>query len=177
MATIGRSIPNPDRKRPATTDETKKLNEVRIVEKYQRVNVDQICIQERVREELGDLETLKNSLRDYGLLNPILVDAQLNLIAGERRLRAIQALGWAEVDVRILDGLTPIACFDIEVHENLLRKEFTDKEIAKSIETKKRLLNPPWYVRCLNWMRRIKQRLAPVRHRPVRPPASDQQAS
>ena len=126
--------------------------------KSERIPVDRITVKQRVRGDMGDLETLTNSIREYGLINPILVDPQYQLIAGERRLRAVQSLGWPEIDVRILDGVSRIALFDMEVHENLLRKNFSENEIAKSIETKKRLLNPPWYTRVRDWFARLKLR-------------------
>lgn len=138
----------------------------------ERVAIGSIRIRQRIREDIGDLETLKNSLREYGLINPILLDDQYNLVAGERRLRAAHDLGWTDIDARILDPSSRVALFDLEVHENLLRKEFSGKEIAKSIETKKRLLHPPWHVRLGDWMLRLKNRLFPPRQRPVRPPAS-----
>lgn len=123
--------------------------------KTERVAVETIRVRERVREDLGDIETLKNSLREYGLLNPVLVDESYNLIAGERRLEAARALGWAQIDVRVMDGMSRVALFDMEVHENLLRKEFTEREVAKSIEQKKLLLNPPWIARFKAWWSRL----------------------
>ncbi len=123
------------------------------------VSVERIRLKKRIREDLGDLETLKSSISEYGLFNPVLVDSEYNLIAGERRLRAAQELGWTQIEVRVLDRLDGVALLDAEVHENLLRKDFTEKEIAKSIEEKKRLLHPPWHVRIRNWFARLKQRL------------------
>ncbi len=125
----------------------------------ERVAIERIRIQRRVREDLGDLETLKKSIQEYGLINPILLDAQYNLIAGERRLRAVQSLGWPQIDTRILNSAGQVALFDLEVHENLLRKAFTEQEVTKSIEWKKRLLDPPWYIRFLNCLIRLKQRI------------------
>ena len=52
------------------------------------VNIDDIKIKKRVRKDLGDLDALKNSLRTYGLLNPITITRDYELIAGERRLQA-----------------------------------------------------------------------------------------
>ena len=57
------------------------------------VNIDDIKIKKRVRKDLGDLDALKNSLRTYGLLNPITITRDYELIAGERRLQAAKALG------------------------------------------------------------------------------------
>ena len=58
------------------------------------VKIDDIKIKKRVRRDLGDLEALKESLRLYGLLNPITLNSKYELIAGERRLEAAKSLGW-----------------------------------------------------------------------------------
>ncbi len=123
------------------------------------ISIEAIRLKSRIREDLGDLETLKSSIREHGLFNPVLVDSQYNLIAGERRLRAARELGWKQIEVRVMDSLDEVALLDVEVHENLLRKDFTEQEIAKSIEEKKRRLHPPWYLRLRNWFVRLKQRL------------------
>lgn len=140
----------------------------------QLVSIDAIRLTHRIREDLGDLETLKNSLREYGLFNPVLVDSEYTLIAGERRLRAARELGWKQIEVRVLDNFDGVALLDVEVHENLLRKDFTEAEVAKSIEEKKRRLHPPWYVRLRNWWVRWKRRLFSKRvaSRRVRAPSA-----
>ena len=56
------------------------------------VNIEDITVKKRVRKDLGDLEPLKDSLRRYGLLNPITLNAKKELIAGERRLQAAKAI-------------------------------------------------------------------------------------
>ena len=38
------------------------------------VNISEIKVKKRVRKDLGDLDALKESLRRYGLLNPITID-------------------------------------------------------------------------------------------------------
>jgi len=37
-----------------------------------------------------------------GLLQPIIVDEELNLLAGARRLAAARKLGWTEIDCKII---------------------------------------------------------------------------
>ncbi len=49
------------------------------------VSVKDIKVKNRVRKDLGNLEDLKDSLRRYGLLNPITLNSKYELIAGERR--------------------------------------------------------------------------------------------
>ena len=55
------------------------------------------------RTQMGDLQTLIDSVRDLGVLEPLLVRAgtggRYQLISGERRLRAAQAAGLKFVPV------------------------------------------------------------------------------
>ena len=55
------------------------------------VNISEIKVKKRVRKDLGDINSLKDSLKRYGLLNPITIDSKNRLIAGERRLEAAKA--------------------------------------------------------------------------------------
>ena len=57
------------------------------------VPIAQIKIKRRVRKDLGNLDDLKDSLRTYGLLNPITINSKYELIAGERRLTAAKEIG------------------------------------------------------------------------------------
>ena len=56
------------------------------------VQVKEINVGERLRENFGDIEGLAESIKINGLLHPIIVDENLNLIAGHRRLTAIKTL-------------------------------------------------------------------------------------
>lgn len=53
------------------------------------------------RLHLGRLRDLQQSITHNGLLRPVPVTAGGNLIAGERRLRAIRNLGWADTPVTV----------------------------------------------------------------------------
>jgi ParB family transcriptional regulator, chromosome partitioning protein len=96
-------------------------------------SIDTIHIGTRRREELGDLEGLADSIRQHELIHPIVVDRTGLLIAGERRLRACQQLGWTEIDVRIYDELTDDERWAIELEENLHRKDLTEYERSKTL--------------------------------------------
>jgi ParB-like chromosome segregation protein Spo0J/DNA-binding CsgD family transcriptional regulator len=56
-------------------------------------DVDSIKVDGRHRKEYGDIDGLAASIADVGLLEPILVNTDLRLIAGERRLLAHRKLG------------------------------------------------------------------------------------
>jgi hypothetical protein len=98
-----------------------------------KLPVDQIIVGERRREDMGDIDGLARSIRRYGLLHPIVIDRDRNLVAGERRLRAVQHLGWDEVEVRDLGELTEPELREIELEENLRRKDLTDYERSRTL--------------------------------------------
>lgn len=98
-----------------------------------RIGIDKIQIGPRRREELGDLEALAASIQQHGLIHPIVVDQDGTLVAGERRLKACQLLGWAEIDVRFYEDLTEEERWAIELEENLHRKDLTEYERSKTL--------------------------------------------
>ena len=49
---------------------------------------------------------LRASLREFGFINPILIDRDNTVLAGHGRLMALKQLGWKEVPIIILHGLT-----------------------------------------------------------------------
>jgi ParB family transcriptional regulator, chromosome partitioning protein len=88
--------------------------------------VDKIQIGTRHRREMGDIASLAGSMAEpHGLLHPVVVRPDGKLIAGERRLRAAQLLGWETIPVTVVD-LDEIARG--EFAENAVRKDFTLSE-------------------------------------------------
>jgi ParB-like chromosome segregation protein Spo0J len=100
------------------------------------VDIEEIEMGERRREDYGDLAGLGASIRRYGLIHPIVVDEKNRLIAGGRRLEACRILGWAEVEVRDFGELTEAERREIELEENLRRKDLTPYEQAKELVRK-----------------------------------------
>ncbi len=67
-----------------------------------RMKIAEIKIGKRHRKDLGDLQSLADSIQEIGLLHPIVVTEDGELIAGERRLEACKLLGWEEIPVSII---------------------------------------------------------------------------
>jgi ParB family chromosome partitioning protein len=63
--------------------------------------IGRIRVGERHRKDLGDIAPLAASIAEVGLLHPIVIRPDGTLIAGERRLRAAELLGWTEIPVTI----------------------------------------------------------------------------
>jgi ParB/RepB/Spo0J family partition protein len=74
---------------------------------------------------MGEVAGLAASMAELGLLHPIVVRPDNRLIAGERRLRAAQLLGWVEIRVTVMD-LDAVARG--EFAENAVRKDFSLSE-------------------------------------------------
>ena len=109
------------------------------------VQIKDIKIRKRVRKDLGNLEDLKDSLRTYGLLNPITINRRYELIAGERRLQAATQLGWTNIQANIVDNITDIEQLEMELEENNQRKEFTDDELLEGYKRLEKLRNPGFF--------------------------------
>lgn len=98
------------------------------------MEMSEIVVENRHRKDLGDIQSLADSIRDVGLLHPPVVSSDNRLIAGQRRLEACRILGWQQVPIRRLD-LEDIVRG--EYAENALRKDFTASEavaIKKALE-------------------------------------------
>lgn len=88
----------------------------------------------RFRRDLGDIPALATNIEEIGLLHPIVITLDNTLIAGMRRLQAVQFLGWREVPVRVVDLDDVVRG---EHDENVVRKDFLPSEavaIAKALE-------------------------------------------
>ncbi len=99
-----------------------------------KVRIADIQIGERHRKDMGDLESLAQSIAEVGLLHPVVVTPDARLIAGERRIRACLMLGWTDIPATVVDLPSIIRG---ECDENLIRKDFTPTEaaaIAKELE-------------------------------------------
>lgn len=92
------------------------------------IEVDNIKVRDRVRKDFGDINGLSISIQKYGLLHPICITKDLELVAGERRLRAHKMLGLKTIEVKYLEDLNDLEKKEIEVEENIARKNFSWQE-------------------------------------------------
>ena len=119
------------------------------------VPISQIKIKRRVRKDLGNLDDLKDSLRTYGLLNPITINSKYELIAGERRLTAAKEIGWTNINANIIDNLSDLEQLEMEIEENNQRKEFTEAELLEGYRRLEKLRNPGFFYRIYLWFKKI----------------------
>lgn len=123
------------------------------------VNIEEITVKRRIRKDLGDLEPLKDSLRRYGLLNPITLNSKKELVAGERRLQAAKAIGWSAIQANIVDKAEEALLLEMELEENNQRKPFSNEELLEGYRRLDRLNNPTIFSKFLRFIRRICEKL------------------
>lgn len=124
------------------------------------VPIKDIKIKKRVRKDLGNLDDLKDSLRTYGLLNPITLNSKYELIAGERRLQSAIQLGWTNINANIVDNLSEVEQLEMEIEENNQRKEFTDDELMEGYKRLQRLRNPSLFYRIYLFFKHLFEKIA-----------------
>ena len=114
------------------------------------ISIDDIKVKKRIRKDLGDLEALKDSLKRYGLMNPITLNSRYELIAGQIRLEAAKQLGWTTIQVNILESAQDkISQLEMELEENTQRYDFSDEELLAGYAALEKLRNPGFFTRIL----------------------------
>lgn len=96
------------------------------------------------RKQFDRIDDLAASIATHGLLQPIVVrpvaaaagaPGHWKIVAGERRYRACQSLGWERVPVVILPaGMGSAEVFELSVLENLARADMTATETARALQ-------------------------------------------
>ena len=116
----------------------------------QIVPIQDIVIQSRIRKDLGDIPGLANSIKENGLIEPIVLThdtagggnggifTYIKLVAGERRLTALKSLGVRELihathyiwrsELESDDPKKRLLFSAIEMEENVRRKDLSWQE-------------------------------------------------
>jgi DNA modification methylase len=100
------------------------------------LNPTEVAVNEelpRVRQDMQDIQELANSITKFGQLEPILINRKHELVAGGRRLAACTILGRKVVCI-YNDAVDKDTMREIEIEENLQRKDFTPAEEVLAIE-------------------------------------------
>ena len=112
----------------------------------ENVSVSQIKLPEfyyREKED-DDIKNLTFSMKQYGLLNPILVRNLSNyfeVVTGIRRYKACKLLGWRKILCHVID-VTDKEAYEISLMSNLQHKQLDPIEEAMAF--KKYLYNYKW---------------------------------
>ena len=115
---------------PKTDTQTK----TEIISYLKTKSIRDNSLQPRTNYNDDKLNDLKASIKEKGILQPILVrekDGQHEVVAGERRLRAARALDLEEIPA-IIKELTDQEAFIIALIENIQREELNPIEEAEA---------------------------------------------
>jgi ParB/RepB/Spo0J family partition protein len=94
----------------------------------EKLSIDKIKVSDdRHRKEFDQekLQSLADSIKKFGIIEPIIIEKDGRLIAGERRLRASKMAGLTEVDVIFKEGLDEWHRRALELEENIQREDLT----------------------------------------------------
>jgi len=90
--------------------------------------------QSRLRFSEGELEGMARSIKEHGIIQPLLVkkdDNGYELVAGERRLRAAKKAGLNQVPV-IVKTITDTDLLEMSIVENVQREDLNPMEEAEA---------------------------------------------
>lgn len=102
-----------------------------------RIPISEITVNPGRRElDLDDVKELADSIRELGLLHPIIVDKKYTLIAGLHRLEAVKLLEWTEIECTVssLEGLKAELA---EIDENVVRSDLSALEFGELLLKRK----------------------------------------
>lgn len=88
---------------------------------------------ERQRRNLTNIHVLADSINRLGLIHPIVVTRDLDLVAGERRFEAARSLGWTHITCQYIDELDHPTRRAIELEENIKREALIWQDDARAV--------------------------------------------
>jgi len=86
------------------------------------------------RRNHGNIKTLAESIKKEGLLQPLVINQNNELICGRRRYEALNFLGWKNVSIIKVETESDIDKLSKSIAENLMRKELEWPEEIKAKE-------------------------------------------
>ncbi len=98
----------------------------------EKIRIDQIMIGERRRKLFSTIRMLElaESIKQSGLLQPIIIDQNNLLVVGERRIKAHQLLGLEEIEFIRKEALDEWTRKTMELEENTKREDLTWQEVT-----------------------------------------------
>lgn len=121
---------------PETTVESPELQEESVMKRLPIAELRPNPYQPRREWPADETQVLADSLRLHGLLEPILVRSRgdhYEIVAGERRVRAAQLIGWTHIEARIRP-ISDEEALQLALVENLQRKDLNPMEEARGYQ-------------------------------------------
>ncbi len=109
---------------------TRKISDIKLNSEYLRVQTD--------------VESLKKSLDSVGLIHPVTINGDNELLAGARRFQAATELEWDEIAVHVVDRDRLVQEL-ISIDENLVRTPLNSMQLEKCLNRGREIyeeLNP-----------------------------------
>ena len=104
-----------------------------------RININEIKVNsDRRKASADDIQKLADSIDEVGMMNPITVDADHNLIAGLHRLEAAKLLGWSEIECSVCE-LDELHAELAKIDENYIRANLTPLETSQLMFRRKEI--------------------------------------
>lgn len=106
------------------------INDIKLNNKYLRLD--------------DDVDTLKQSIESLGLIHPLTINKDNELLAGGRRYTALKELGISSIPVNIVSN-TPLEQELISIEENIIRQKLSSVEFEACLSRAKDIydeLNP-----------------------------------
>ena len=124
-----------------------------------QVPIESIKVKKRIRQEMGDISALAESMKRFGQISPIVISSDNVLIAGGRRLEAARSLGWSNINAVIAEITDELTMLEYEREENVRRMNFTLTEEQTADQRIHELQNPPLFRRIWNAIVRFFRRV------------------
>jgi ParB family chromosome partitioning protein len=126
-----------------------------------KIKINDILVKERLRVQPGDLTALKESIKQVGLIQPLVINEKKELLCGHRRLLACKELNWQEIEAVVLDvNEDQVRQLDLEYHENIARQNLSSQELEQFKKKKDELLRAKkqggfwdWLAKLWNWLK------------------------
>ena len=102
---------------------------------YHDLAIDEIVTGKNMRSDVGDISELRDSIASVGIIEPLIVNHTSEgyvLVAGERRLRAAEAAGYAYVPCKVFEDMTDSQFYEVMLAENFNRESMSAIDEAKA---------------------------------------------
>ncbi|KIL53190.1 nucleoid occlusion protein [Jeotgalibacillus campisalis] len=123
-----------DKEEPVSPEALEQKEEVRQIEIHQ---IQPNRFQPRTIFDDEKIEELARTIHTHGIIQPIIIresgDGQFEIIAGERRWRAMKSLGWEKVPA-IVKNMSDTETASVALIENLQREELSPVEEAMAYQ-------------------------------------------
>ena len=105
-----------------------------------KVNIDDIKVSSRLRKiDRDKVDDLITSIKEIGLLHPIIIDNNNNLLAGWHRLEAHKVIGYKYIECKKVN-LSEQKKLLVEIDDNLTHNDLSIIEKSEHIALKESIL-------------------------------------